>query len=136
VGVAGDGADLAIVTYGNGRYLAEQAAADLRASGIRLRLIDLRWLVPLPVDALVGAVSGCSAVLVVDECRRSGNVSEGVMTALAEAGQTRAARLTATDSLIATGPAHAATLPSADGIVAAARALLQCRDYLGGLGDV
>jgi 2-oxoisovalerate dehydrogenase E1 component len=34
------------------------------------------------------------------------------------------ARLTAEDSFIATGPAYAATLPSRDGIVAAATALI------------
>ena len=124
VGVSGAGADLAIVTYGNGRLLAERAAQALRAEGVALRIVDLRWLVPLPEPSLRDAVAGCGAVLVVDECRRSGNVSEGVMTAFAEAGLTRCARLTATDSFIATGPAHAATLPSVAGIVAAAQALL------------
>jgi 2-oxoisovalerate dehydrogenase E1 component len=42
------------------------------------------------------------------------------MTALAEAGKTRIARVTAEDSFIATGPAYAATLPSAEGIAGAA----------------
>jgi len=122
VGVSGDGA-LAIVTYGNGRYLAAQAAARLAEAGVAVRIIDLRWLVPLPLDSLKRALAGFARVLVVDECRRSGNVSEGVMTWLAEAGFDRFARITAEDSFIATGPAYAATLPSVDGIVAAVQSL-------------
>ena len=46
------------------------------------------------------------------------------MTLLTEAGRVRAARVTAEDSFIATGPAYAATLPSTDSIIAAATALV------------
>ncbi|MGL6210111.1 MAG: transketolase C-terminal domain-containing protein, partial [Paracoccaceae bacterium] len=126
IGVTGQG-DLAIVTYGNGHYLSQQAAIALAEQGVAARVIDLRWLVPLPFDSLKRALQGVAAVLVVDECRRSGNVSEGLMTWLAETGQTRAARITAEDSFIATGPAYAATLPSAAGIVGAALALHAAR---------
>ena len=123
VGVAGEGGDLAIVTYGNGCHLAARAALVLRGEGVALRVIDLRWLVPLPLASLARALKGVGRVLVVDECRRSGNVSEGLMTWAAEAGL-RMARLTAEDSFIATGPAYAATLPSLAGVLAAARGLL------------
>ncbi|MDP1669115.1 dehydrogenase E1 component subunit alpha/beta [Phaeovulum sp.] len=123
VGVHGGGRDLAIVSYGNGYYLSRQAEAGLRASGVDLRIIDTRWLSPLPREALLEATRDCAQVLVVDECRRSGNVSEELMALFAEAGR-RAARITAEDSFIATGPAYAATLPSAAGIARAARDLL------------
>jgi 2-oxoisovalerate dehydrogenase E1 component len=123
VGVHGEGRDLAIVTYANGRYLSEKAAPELRAAGIGLRIIDLRWLAPLPEASVLEAVKGCKRVLVVDECRRSGNVSEALMTLMSEAGH-RAARVTAEDSFIATGPAYAATLPSTEGITRAARELV------------
>jgi len=122
VGVHGAGTDLAIVTYGNGHYLSRQALPEIAAAGIDARVIDLRWLAPLPETAVLEAVKGCGKVLVVDECRRSGNISEALMTLFAERGVT-AARLTAEDTFIATGPAYAAPLPSRDGIVAAARAL-------------
>ena len=62
-------------------------------------------------------------VLVVDECRRSGNVSEALMTLLVENTDLPCARLTSADSFIATGPAYAATMPSAASIAKAARAL-------------
>ena len=119
VGVHGEGRDLAIVTYGNGHYLSRQALPEIAAAGIDARVIDLRWLAPLPEAALLEAVKGCGKVLVVDECRRSGNVSEALMTLFAERG-IAASRLTAQDTFIATGPAYAAPLPSRAGIVAAA----------------
>jgi 2-oxoisovalerate dehydrogenase E1 component len=123
VGVHGDGAGLAIVTYGNGYYLSRQAEAGLRAKGVKARIIDARWLSPLPRAALLDATKDCAEVLVVDECRRTGNVSEEMMTLFAEAGRTPT-RITAEDSFIATGPAYAATLPSVAGITAAALKLV------------
>ena len=121
IGVRGAGTDLAIVTYGNGVFLAEQAAAVLRsAHGIDPRVIDLRWLAPLPIDAVVAAASECTRVLVVDECRETGSQSEALVTLFAEHGRHDVARECAADSFIATGPAFGATLPSCDSIVAAA----------------
>ncbi|PWR03626.1 MFS transporter [Meridianimarinicoccus roseus] len=124
VGVHGPGRDIALISYGNGHYLCHKAAKRLADTGIAPRIVNLRWLSPLPEAALLDALAGCGAALVVDECRRSGNLSEALICLLAERTDLRAARLTAEDSFIATGPAHAATLPSVEGIVAAARALL------------
>jgi 2-oxoisovalerate dehydrogenase E1 component len=124
VGVHGAGEDLAIVTYGNGHYLSRQAEKTLREQGVDLRIIDLRWLAPLPEAALLKAVEGSRHVLIVDECRRTGSQSEALMTLFAEKTNVPMARLAAEDSFIATGPAYAATLPSAEGIVKAALALL------------
>lgn len=120
VGVTGDGTDLAIVTFGNGVYLSHQALPALTAAGIKARIVDLRWIAPLPKAGITAAVNGCAHVLVVDETRHSGGVAEAVMAHLAEVSPARIARVTAEDSFIATGPAYAATLPSKDGIVVAA----------------
>ena len=120
VGVHGTGQDLAIVTYGNGHYLSQQALPDLQAAGVNTRIIDMRWLAPLPERALFEATKGCKHVLIVDECRRTGSQSEGVMTLFAENTTLPTARVVAEDCFIATGPAYAAPLPSKEGIVAAA----------------
>ena len=124
VAVHGTGTDLAIVTYGNGAYLSRQAQKELEEQGVRVRVIDMRWLAPQPDEALLRETAPCRAVLVVDECRRTGSQSEALVTLFHEAGRDRVARVTAEDCFIATGPAYAATLPSAEGIVATARALL------------
>jgi 2-oxoisovalerate dehydrogenase E1 component len=119
IGQWGEGRDLAIISYGNGAYLSRQAALRLEAEGIALRLIDLRWLTGIDHNALLASVADCRQILVVDECRRSGSVSEEVITALVEGGleSHRLHRLTAEDSFIALGPAATVTLPSLSGIV-------------------
>ncbi|MCF6433486.1 alpha-ketoacid dehydrogenase subunit alpha/beta [Leisingera sp. MMG026] len=119
-GVHGEGTDLAIVTYGNGRYLSAQAQAELAVQGVDARIVDLRWLAPLPEAALLEAVKDCRHVLVVDECRITGSLSEALMALFAEQGDAPTARVAASDCFIATGPAYGATLPSKDSIVAAA----------------
>lgn len=124
VGIHGDGTDLAIVTFGNGCYLSRQAEARLAARGVKARVIDMRWLSPLPEDALIAAVKGAKRILVVDETRRSGGVAEALMALFTERTRVPHARLTAEDSFIATGPAYAVTMPSADSIVDAALALI------------
>ena len=124
VGVHGAGKDLAIVTYGNGHYLSRQAQEMLAREGIKTRVIDLRWIAPLPQDALLKAIAGCDHVLIVDECRRTGGQAEGLMALMAEQAIPSFARLAADDSFIATGPAYAATMPSRDNILAAARQLV------------
>ncbi|MES2433693.1 MAG: thiamine pyrophosphate-dependent enzyme [Pseudomonadota bacterium] len=123
VGIHGDGTDLAIVTFGNGNYLSYQALPAITSSGIKARIIDTRWLSPLPVEALLAATAPCKNILIVDETRHSGGVAEALMALFHEGSKANLARLTATDSFIATGPAYAATMPSAASITAAAMEL-------------
>ena len=125
VGTHGEGKDIAIVTFGNGFYLSRQAEARLAAEGVKARIIDMRWLSPLPSEALVAAVQGCERLLIVDETRRSGGVAEALMALFAERTDLPLARITAQDSFIATGPAYAATMPSAESIYSAAKRLLE-----------
>ncbi|HHI82607.1 MAG TPA: MFS transporter [Rhizobiales bacterium] len=123
VGEYGNGRDLAIVTYANGYYLSRQAEKILHEKyGIETKLIDLRWLAPLPEKSLLAALKGHDNILIVDECRRTGSQSEALMALLHERlpGGTKLSRLTGDDCFIATGPAFGATLPSRDSIVEAA----------------
>lgn len=124
VGCHAAGADLAIVTFGNGTYLARQALPAVEAAGIKARIIDMRWLSPLPKESLTKATQGCKAVLIVDETRHSGGVAEALMAHFTETSRAKLARLTAEDSFIATGPAYAATMPSKDSITQAALDLM------------
>lgn len=122
VGVSGEG-PLAILTYGNGRYLSTQAAHDLAQEGIDTRVIDMRWLSPLPAEGILKALEGAKKVLVVDECRTTGSQSEALMAFLQENTDLPHQRIAGKDSFIATGPAYAATMPSRASIAAAARNL-------------
>lgn len=126
VGVTGGDDRLAIVTYGNGHHLSRQAAPVIAETlGYEPKIIDLRWIVPLPEAGLREALQGVETVLVVDECRRSGGPSEAIITWLLAEGRHKIARIASEDSFIPTGPAYAATMPSRDGIVAAALDLME-----------
>jgi 2-oxoisovalerate dehydrogenase E1 component len=87
--------------------------------------VDLRWLAPLPVADIVREASATGRVLVVDETRRSGGVSEGVLAALVDAGfDGRMARVTSKDSFIPLGDAALHVLVSEADIERAARRLI------------
>ncbi|MGW1678093.1 thiamine pyrophosphate-dependent enzyme [Saccharopolyspora sp. NPDC002376] len=102
----GDGSDLTLVTFGNGVPMSLRTAKRLRERGIHTRVLDLRWLSPLPVDDLLTAAEATGRVLVVDETRRSGGVSESVVTALIDGGFTGPiSRVTSEDSFIPLGAA-------------------------------
>ena len=121
VGTYLGGRDLLIVTFGNGVAMSLRAAATLALSGINCTVLDLRWLNPLPVADLLGRAREFGHVLVVDETRRTGGVSEGVVTALVDAGYDGVLRrVTSQDSVIPLGPAADAVLLSEGGILAAA----------------
>ena len=83
----GKGDDLVIVSYGNGVPMSLRAARTIcDTHGWSVRVLDLRWLVPLNADWIVANVRDARRVLVVDEGRHSAGVGEGVITALCEAG--------------------------------------------------
>ncbi|MDG1287972.1 MAG: thiamine pyrophosphate-dependent enzyme [Rickettsiales bacterium] len=123
LGQHGNGKELAILTYGNGYYLSRQAEKTLTEKhGIKSRIIDLRWLAPLDETAILEAVKSCEHILIVDECRVTGSLSEQLMALLMEKLSPLPAlgRIAADDSFIPLGKAATATLPSAKSIVEAA----------------
>lgn len=76
--------ELCLLTYGNGFYLGRQAKELLLKQGISPTIIDLRWLSPLDEKALSKTLSEFAHVLIVDECRKTGSLSEGLMTLMME----------------------------------------------------
>lgn len=122
----GDGCDLVIVTYGNGVPMSLRAARTITAQrGWSVWVLDLRWLVPLPVDWLIPQVADASRILVVDEGRRSAGVGEGVLTAMVEAGlgSLPVRRVVGADTYTPLAGAAFLVLPDEAEIVAAAAQL-------------
>ena len=102
----GDGGDLTVVTWGNGLRMSLRVARSLETRGARVRVVDLRWLAPLPLDDVLREANATGRVLVVDETRRTGGVSEGVIAALVDAGfDGPLARVASKDSFIPLGDA-------------------------------
>lgn len=76
---------LCILTYGNGYYLSKQAEKILQQlHHIHPSLIDLRWIAPLNKETLAATLSQFKHVLVVEECRETGSLSEGLITLMVE----------------------------------------------------
>jgi len=122
----GRGTDLTLVTFGNGLPMSLRVAQRLAAAGVGVRVFDLRWLAPLPAEQLRMEAGLTGRVLVVDETRQSGGVSEGVIAELADAGyRGMIARVTSADSFIPLGDAAAHVLLSETDIERAARRLLE-----------
>ncbi|MGO1052677.1 thiamine pyrophosphate-dependent enzyme [Crossiella sp. CA198] len=118
----GDGTDLTIITFGNGVPMSLRVAHRL---GLPCRVVDLRWLAPLPVADILREASATGRVLIADETRRTGGVSEAVITALTDHGfQGRIRRVTSADSFIPLGPAASQVLLSEADIAKAALELL------------
>jgi 2-oxoisovalerate dehydrogenase E1 component len=121
----GEGADLTVVTFGNGVRMSLRVAARLAERGVQVRVVDLRWLAPLPVEDVLREAEATGRVLVVDETRRTGGVSEGVVTALVDGGFTgRIMRVASEDSFIPLGDAALTVLVSESEIEKAALALI------------
>ncbi|MFA5960243.1 MAG: thiamine pyrophosphate-dependent enzyme [Tatlockia sp.] len=121
VGVQGAG-ETVILSYANGYYLSLQAASILkRKHQIDVKVVDLRWLSPLPKEAILRETAKAKRVLIVDEGRQSGSVSEGLITLLVEHSKRslQLKRLTGEDCFIPLGNAAQYVLPSQEAIVAA-----------------
>ncbi|MDQ1753045.1 MAG: 2-oxoisovalerate dehydrogenase component [Pseudonocardiales bacterium] len=120
-----DGTDLTILTFGNGVPMSLRTAKLLSEQGISVRVVDLRWLAPLPVTDILRESEATGRVLIVDETRRSGGVSEGVIAALVDGGFGGVIeRVTSADSFIPLGDAARAVLLDEPTVVRAALGLL------------
>jgi 2-oxoisovalerate dehydrogenase E1 component len=120
-----EGSDLTIVTWGNGLRMTLRAARRLAQRGVEARVVDLRWLAPLPLEDIRREAAATGRVLVVDETRRTGGVSEGVVTSLVDARfDGRLARVASEDSFIPLGNAARLVLLDEAEIEAAALRLV------------
>ena len=123
---------LTVVTYGNGVFYSKQAMKTLEEKhGARAKIIDLRWIAPIDKDALLREIGDCGNVLIVDECRKTGSLSEWICGAILESADRfpggrppRVKVVAADDCFIPLGKAAAAGLPSKEEIEVAALKLM------------
>ena len=128
-----EGADDAI---GNPRIAVDDRVGERvpgrleREHGIGARVIDLRWIAPLPIDDVLDHARAVGKLLVVDECRRSGNVSEALAAAVLDAETPcRFMRVNAADSFVPLGDAANLVLVSEQEILDAAVKLARVKGY-------
>jgi 2-oxoisovalerate dehydrogenase E1 component len=125
--VYNDGADdLVVFTFGNGVPMSLRAARRIEAErGWKVRVVDLRWLVPLNDAFIAAQAKNAKRIIVVDEGRKSAGVGEGVITAIVEGGAsaTPLRRVVGADTFTPLAGAAFLVLPGDDDIVAAAAEL-------------
>jgi 2-oxoisovalerate dehydrogenase E1 component len=118
-----DADDLVIFTYGNGVPMSLRAARSIeKKHGWKVRVVDLRWLVPLNATFIAEQAKTAKRILVVDEGRHAAGVGEGVITAIAEAGYRARPfqRVVGADTYTPLAGAAFLVLPGDEDIVAAA----------------
>ncbi len=126
--VAREGDELVVITYGAMVHTALEATADL--DGASIMVLDLRSLVPLDEEAILGAVHRCSKVVVVDEANYTCAAGAQVSALIAERGfedlDGPVLRVATPDVPIPfSPPLEAAVLPSVERVREACRQLLE-----------
>ena len=118
--------DLLIITYGNGVPMSLRASKLIEEnSKKKIRVLDLRWLKPLNKEFIAKQAKDVGTVLVVDEGRETGGVSEEIFTIIDEhCPEVIKARVTGKDSFIPLGAAANEVLVSEGDIRKAAEALI------------
>jgi pyruvate dehydrogenase E1 component beta subunit len=124
------GRDVSLITYGNSLPKCLAAAQVLAQEGIEAEVIDLRVLRPLDMATVIASVTRTHRVVIVDEGWKSGSVSAEIAARLAEDALYELdapVRRVCSREVPVPYAAHLedATLPSVDGIVAAARSLVK-----------
>lgn len=124
------GQDLTIVTYGGCLPKVMQAAQQLALAGISAEVVDLRSLRPLDAGTVAQRVQRTYRALIVDEGWRTCSLAAEVSARIVEDAffdlDAPVARLCSAEVPIPYAYAlEQAALPQADGIVAAARKLVQ-----------
>ena len=120
--VYGEQGSTVILTYGNGLYHSLKAQKKLKEERQKdVKVIDLQWLAPLNWDNILKEVAGAKKILIVDECRKTGSLAEGLLSGLIERlpYPPQIKILAAEDCFIPLGVAAASGLPQPESIYGA-----------------
>jgi 2-oxoisovalerate dehydrogenase E1 component beta subunit len=127
--IARDGNDLAIITYGPTVPLSVAAAEVLAdEDGVDARVLDLRSLYPLDVDAIIESATSCGRALAVHEAPRTAGLGAEVSSLIHERAmldlEAPVGRVTGFDVPFPQFANEDDYLPSVERIVAGARKVL------------
>lgn len=126
------GKDVTIVALSRMVQFADQAADQLTEVGLEAEVIDLRTLVPMDMDTLIGSLARTGRMVLVQEANRSFGWAAEVSARLMESGfdQLKAPILRVASEDVPfpyNRNLEASVMPSVEKIVAAAKRL--CEDY-------
>ncbi|HKY61130.1 MAG TPA: alpha-ketoacid dehydrogenase subunit beta [Gemmatimonadota bacterium] len=124
-----NGTDLTVITYAAMVHVALEAAETLAGEGVEVEVVDLRTLVPLDEEAILGSVARTGKALVLHEAPRTGGFGGEIAATIAEKAfeylEAPIVRVTAPDTPVPySPPLEEAYLPGKDDVLQAARRLL------------
>jgi pyruvate dehydrogenase E1 component beta subunit len=124
------GDDITVVATSSMVHVALEAAERLAADGISLEVIDPRTVAPLDRATIGDSVSRTGRAIVIDEGHRSFGVGAEIAATIGELAfdflEAPVARLGASDVPVPFAPTlEATTIPSIDGLIAAAHEVLR-----------
>jgi len=123
-----EGRHITIVSYAAMAHVAMEAASVLAKEGIEAEVIDLRTLLPLDRETILGSVKKTNRLLVVHEDTRTGGIAGEIAAIVCEEAfgylDAPISRVTALDTPVPySPPLEERFLPNAEKVVAAAREL-------------
>ncbi len=126
--VVRQGGDVTAVAYGSMLREAGLAADMLEAEGASVELIDLRSLVPLDAETLIGSVQKTGRAVIVQEAPRTGGFAGELIAIIQERAlyslQAPVARVTGWDTVFPLKRSERHYLPTPERIAAAIRRIL------------
>ncbi|MCY3861353.1 MAG: pyruvate dehydrogenase complex E1 component subunit beta [bacterium] len=125
-----EGTDVTVVTVAGAITLGLAAAEQLVSEGISVEVIDLRSIVPMDTDTILESVAKTGRLLIADPAHEMGSVASEISAVVAQHGfwslQAPIARVTTPHTHMPfSADLEKVLLPSADKIVAEARALME-----------
>ncbi|MBR2479867.1 MAG: transketolase family protein [Clostridia bacterium] len=82
-----DGSDITVITCGIPTLQAREAARDLEAEGISVRVLNMHTLKPIDKEAIMQAVVDTRRILTVEEHNIVGGLGDAVAAVIAESGK-------------------------------------------------
>jgi len=122
------GSDLSIITYGSMLWTALEAAEILAKDGLSCDVLDLRTLLPLDEDAILGSVAKTSKCIILHEDTRTAGLGAEIAASISEKAfeylDGPILRVTAPDTPVPYSPTlEKAFLPNTQSLLDAARKL-------------
>jgi pyruvate dehydrogenase E1 component beta subunit len=127
--VVKEGKDITLISWGSMVRQALEAHEALGREGVSAEVVDLRTLVPLDVDAIIGSVSKTGRAVVIHEGPRTSGFGAEVVALINERAlldlQAPVQRVTGFDSVFPYSMLEQHYLPSRERVVAAAKKAME-----------
>lgn len=127
-GIAREGNDITIVTYGAMVRESLKAAENLEKDNISAEIIDLRTVSPVDMETIIASVEKTNRVIVVQEAQKQAGVAAKISSDIAEKAilslEAPIGRVSAPDTVFPFGQAEGIWLPNATDVEEKAREIV------------